>query len=127
MICVDTNVFVDFFRGTNSKSTEALQKALDEKQLLMNPFVLSELLSSPRLPKKTEKYLLDLPRLEVDPGFFERAGFLRRKIYQAGKGVSIADIYIAQSCIDAQIPLLTTDQDLLMISKHSDLDSIKAT
>jgi len=126
VICADTNIFIDFFRGTSGKSIEVLQKAFDEKQLLMNPFVLSELLSSPKLPKKTEKYLLDLPRIEIELGFFERAGLLRRKIYQEGKGVSIADIYIAQLCIDSEIPLLTADQDLLMISKHSELNIVTA-
>jgi len=88
---------------------------------MMNPFVLSELLSSPKLPKKTEKYLLDLPRLEFDSTFFERAGFLRRKIYEKGKGVAIVDVYIAQVCIDNAIPLLTMDHDQLLIAEHSSL------
>lgn len=121
MICADTNIFIDFFRGTETKAVELLERTLEEKQLLMNPFVLSELLSSPKLPKKTEKYLLALPRIEIGTEFFERAGFLRRQIYAKGKGVSIADIYIAQACIDAEISLLTIDQDLLMISEQSDL------
>jgi len=121
VICADKNVFVDFFRGTMTASTDLLQKALADRQLLMSPFVLSELLSSPKLPKKAERYLLALPRLETDPTFFERAGLLRRKIYQKGNGVAMADIFIAQSCIDAEIPLLTLDQDLLMIAKHANL------
>ncbi len=108
MICADTNIFIDFFRGAKRKSAEMLQAALDERQVIMTPFVLSELLSSPKLPRKTEKYLLDLPRLEIKRGFFERAGYLRRKVYVAGAGVTIADIYIAQSCIDAKISLLTS-------------------
>lgn len=124
MICADTNVFVDFFRGKGGGLTEALERAFDERQLLMNPFVLSELLSSPKLPKKTEKYLLVLPRLEIDPVFFERAGLLRRAVYEKGYGVSMADIFIAQSCIDSRVALLTSDQDLHAIAKCSDLEVI---
>jgi predicted nucleic acid-binding protein len=66
VICADTNVFVDFFRGSSSKHTELLRNAFDEQQLLMNPFVLAELLSSPKLPEKIEKYLLAIPLIEID-------------------------------------------------------------
>ncbi|MBI4403489.1 MAG: PIN domain-containing protein [Deltaproteobacteria bacterium] len=125
MISADTSVFVDFFRGVNNTAIDLLQQSLEGKQLQMNPFVLSELLSSPKLPTKTEKYLLALPRMEIDSSFFERAGILRRRIYEKGKGVAIADIYIAQACIDSRIPLLTVDQDLLMISEYSDLDVVQ--
>jgi len=124
VICADTNVFVDFFRGFNSKHTELLQCSLEEQQLLMNPFVLAELLSSPKLPAKIEKYLLAIPRIEIKREFFVHAGFLRRKLYQKGKGVSVADVYIAQSCIEAEISLLSIDQDLVMISECSDLKVI---
>lgn len=124
MICADTSIFVDFFRGAGGKSSDALQKALEDKQVVMNPFVLSELLSSPKLPKKLEKYLLDLPRLEIESEFFERAGYLRRKVYEAGHGVSMADIFIAQCCIDAKIALLTADRDFQLLSKYSDLDGV---
>jgi predicted nucleic acid-binding protein len=106
-------------------STNLLQKSLDEQQLLMNPFVLAELLSSPKLPPRIEKYLLDIPRIEIDRDFFVRAGHLRKNLYKKGKGVSIADIYIAQSCMDAEIPLLSIDQDLLMISELSGLKLVR--
>lgn len=125
MICADTNVFVEFFRGINRTETMILQKALEDKRLIMNPFVLSELLSSPRLTKKIEKYLSSLDRLDIDRDFFYRAGLLRRTIYLQGKGVPIADIYIAQACIDATIPLLSIDQDIIMISEHSDLELVQ--
>lgn len=103
---------------------EILQKALEDSQVLMNPFVLSELLSSPKLPAKIEKHLLAIERIEIDRLFFERAGLLRRQIYSIGKGVSIAAIYIAQACIDIEIPLLTIDQDLIMISENSELEIV---
>lgn len=91
----------------------------------MNPFVLSELLSSPKLPIKIEKNLSSLPRIEIVDGFFERAGYLRRKIYVRGQGVPIADIFIAQVSIDSKISLLTDDDDLHVISKHSLLDIVR--
>ncbi len=87
----------------------------------MSPFVLSELLSSPKLSKGMEKHLLALPRIEIEEGFFERAGYLRRVAYQKGKGIAIADIYIAQSCIDSGVDLLTLDQDLVMLANLSTL------
>ncbi len=125
MITADTNIFVEYFRGRESSSTKLLEKLLQEHQLVMNPFVLSELISSPKLPGKIEKNLLSLPQIEIQDGFFERAGHLRRKIYTHGKGVPMADVFIAQSCIDSNVSLLTDDQDLEMISKHSSLSIVK--
>ena len=121
MICADTNIFVSFFRGIKTPQTDHLQELLENKQLLMSPFVLSELLSSPKLPKKIETYLTALPRIELSPGFFERSGALRKAVYQKGRGVSMVDVYIAQACIDTRGPLLTEDEDLEVISEYSAL------
>ena len=71
-----------------------------------------------------EKYLLALPRLEIDQDFFERAGSLRRAVYEQGYGISMIDVFIARSCIDAGVPLLTSDQDLQKLAKCCDLDAI---
>ena len=124
MITADTNIFVEFFRGRNNERTTFLENLFKEQQLIMNPFVLSELLSSPKLPEVIEKNLLDLPRIEMTDGFFERAGLLRRKVYAQGKGVPMADIFIAQLAIDAKIPILSDDKDLQQISKCSELEVI---
>ncbi|MBI2027154.1 MAG: PIN domain-containing protein [Deltaproteobacteria bacterium] len=127
MICADTSVFIDFFKGSQTPCVEKFTIFLVQKQLLMNPFVLSELLSSPKLPKKAEVHLLSIPKLTIMVDFFERAGYLRRKIYQSGQGISMVDIYIAQICIDHEISLLTLDRDFFLISRHSNLKVINVS
>ena len=42
--------------------------------------VLTEILSDPKLPKPVEELLLQLPRLEVLEGYWEKAGSLRAKV-----------------------------------------------
>jgi predicted nucleic acid-binding protein len=121
MICADTSVFVDFFRGVDNNVSHFMRHILEQKILIMNPFVLSEILSSPKLPLKTEKLLLALPRIDISSSFYERAGYLRRKVYSSGKGATMSDIYIAQACIDSDSQLFANDQDFFEIQKHSPL------
>jgi predicted nucleic acid-binding protein len=121
VICADSSVFIQFFRNVAGREVELLAQSLKDQMLVMNPFVLTELLTASNLKKQLEADLIDLQRIQLREGFFERAGFLRRLIYTKGSGVSLSDTYIAQACIDSNIPFLTTDGDFKLIAKYSDL------
>lgn len=62
--------------------------------------------------------------LDVEPGFWERAGNLRALILQKKLKAKLADALIAQFCIDHQIPLCTTDTDFKHYAKHGGLELI---
>lgn len=48
MIAVDTSTWLAFLEGGGGKDTQVLDKALEDRQVLMVPAVLSELLSDPQ-------------------------------------------------------------------------------
>ena len=50
MIAVDTSTWVAFLEGTGGEDTKLLDGALEDRQVLMVPVVLTELLSDPKLP-----------------------------------------------------------------------------
>lgn len=111
MIAADTSSMIAFLEGEDGDDVELIQSALDHQQLALPPAVLSELLSDPALPRAVRFRLAALPILNVEPGFWERAGLLRAAVLRQKKKARVADALIAQSCLDQSSPLVTRDKD----------------
>jgi predicted nucleic acid-binding protein len=111
MIAADTSTWVAFLEGGRGEDVELLDGALQERQLLMVPIVLTELLSDPELPPTLADTLSDVPMMEIEPGFWERAGALRAKVLAKRRKARLGDVLIAQTCIDRGVPLITRDRD----------------
>lgn len=121
MIAVDTSVFIDYFQGKNTIHTGKLDEIFSHHLLILPPTVLVELLSDPHLPKTFVEKILELPILEPTPEFWQRAGINRSKLISKKLKARLADTLIAQSCIDAKVPLLTNDKDFRHYEKHCGL------
>ena len=111
MIAADTSSMVAFLEGREGGDTDLIQSALDQQQLALPPVVLSELLSDPALPRAVRSLLAALPLLDVEPGFWERAGVLCASVLKQRKKARVADALIAQSCLDQSTPVVTRDRD----------------
>ena len=111
MIAADTSSMVAFLEGDEGEDVELIQAALDHQQLALPPVVLSELLSDPAIPRSVRSLLAGLPILDLEPGYWERAGVLRARILKQRKKARVADALIAQSCLDQLAPLVTRDGD----------------
>ncbi len=88
----------------------------------MVPAVLTEVLSDPKLSGEVAEALLDLPLIEVRPGYWKRAGELRAKALAKRRKARLGDALIAQSCIDQGLPLLTRDPDFRAFADAASLD-----
>ena len=111
MIAADTSTWIAFFQGETGKDVEILDRSLQDRQVLMAPPVLTELLSDPEMTDEVSNTLSDLPLLEIQPGFWKRAGELRANVLSKRRKARLGDSLIAQSCLDAGVPLLTRDGD----------------
>jgi predicted nucleic acid-binding protein len=111
VIAVDTSSWSAFLEGKQGPDVEALEQALEHGNVVLPPVVLSELLSSPKLPGEAAKLFANVPLLEVGSGYWERAGRLRAKVLAQGFRARLADTLIAQTCIDHRVPLVTRDDD----------------
>ena len=111
MIAVHTSSFIAFLQGQDGEDVEVIQSALDHQQLVLPPVVLTELLSDPSLTRSVRTLLAGLPILDLEPGFWERAGVLRASVLKQRKKARVADALIAQSCLDQSTPLVTRDAD----------------
>jgi predicted nucleic acid-binding protein len=111
MIAADASTWIAFFEGSDGSDTLLLDQALSDRQVLMAPAVLAELLSDPKLPSQVSETLCELPMLEIEPGYWQRAGKLRAKVIAKRRKARLGDALIAQSCVDSGVSLLTRDHD----------------
>ena len=121
MIAADTSTWIAFLQGDAGRDVEKLDQSLANRQVLMAPPVLTELLSDPKLTSAIAKTLSELPLLEIQPGFWNRAGALRATVLAKRRKARLGDSLIAQSCLDAGIPLLTRDRDFRAFAEAASL------
>ena len=60
-----------------------------------------------------------MPLLEVHEGYWERAAALRLDLRRRDFKAKLADVLIAQPCIDHDVPLITYDRDFRHFSRAS--------
>ena len=113
MIAIDSSSWIAFFsdRELPGDDTALVESALADHQACLPPVVLTQLLSDPKLAHTLASLLTQLPILEPQPGFWERAGRLRAKLIARKHRARLADTLVAQSCLDSQVRLVTRDGD----------------
>jgi predicted nucleic acid-binding protein len=121
MIAADTSTWIALFEVAGGPDTELLERAIRERQTLMIPAVLTELLSDPLLGAEDAQTLGAVPVVELQPGYWHRAGLLRAKVLSMRRKARFGDALIAQSCIDRKIPLLTRDTDFQAFAEAAEL------
>ena len=111
MIAVDSSSLVDYLAGASGTDIRALEVALTARTVYLPPVVLAEVLSQPTRGADAGAFIRSLPLLDLQPGYWERAGELRKKLIVAGRKAPLADSLIAQVCLDYDVPLITRDAD----------------
>ena len=121
MIAADTSTWIAFLEGERGQDTELLDQSLKDRQVVMVPVVLTELLSDPKLPSGVADTLSDVPRIEIEAGYWQRAGALRARVLAKRRKARLGDALIAQSCVDRGLSLLTRDRDFLAFAEAAGL------
>jgi predicted nucleic acid-binding protein len=124
MIAADTSTWVVYLEGGAGEDAQLLDRALEDRQVVMAPVVLTELLSDPKLPSGVAKTLMEIPLMEIVSGYWHRAGALRAKVLAKRRRARLGDALIAQSCIDRGISLLTRDRDFRAFAQAAGLDLV---
>jgi predicted nucleic acid-binding protein len=124
MIAADTSTCIAFLQGEQGEDVQLLDRALADRQVLMVPVVLTELLSAPELSSDVADLLADVPMIEIEPGYWQRAGALRAVVLGKRRKARLGDALIAQSCIDRGIALLTRDRDFRALINAAGLNLV---
>jgi predicted nucleic acid-binding protein len=121
MLAADSSTWIAFLEGAPGQDTELLDAALADHQALMIPAVFTELFSDSLLSPSVARGLMNIPMVELDPGYWHRAGLLRAKVLSMRRKARLGAALIAQSCIDRKIPLLTRDADFRAFAEAAEL------
>jgi predicted nucleic acid-binding protein len=111
MICVDSSSVIAYLDGSPGADIELVDQAFRDQVAVLSPVSVTELLSDPTLPAAVRTTILALPVLPLHDGFWERAGLLRARVIRLRRKARIADVLIAQNCLDNRTPLVTRDRD----------------
>jgi predicted nucleic acid-binding protein len=68
--------------------------------------------------------LAQIPMIEVKSGYWVRAGQLRAKVLSMRRKARLGDALVAQSCIDANVTLVTRDADFIAFSDNAELEIV---
>lgn len=125
MIVVDTSVWAAWFNGVNSVEVGRLDEALERQDAGLVPVILTEVLQGFRSDRDLERaraLLVRLPVLTLDVEGHVAAARLFRQLRRRGITVRGAvDCIIAQTCVAADVELLSSDRDFVAIARHSRL------
>jgi len=127
MIAADTSTWIAFLQGEPGEDAQILDAALQDRQVLMVPVVLTEMLSDPKLRSAVALTLSEVPLIEIAEGYWQRAGALRAQVLAKQRKARLGDALIAQTCIDRGVPLLTRDRDFRAFAEAASLDLVIAS
>ncbi len=111
MIVADTSVLIPWAQGKTTAYTDLLNVHITQRTLRVAPVSIAELMSAREAQAEILLFADSLTVLDLLPGYWGRAGILRGRCLAAGRRARLADALIAQTCIDADLPLLTNDAD----------------
>lgn len=128
MILVDSSVWIDYFRGAESRETDRLDSLLGEQELAVGDVVLAEVLQGfdeDRAFRQALALFNTLTLIEVggrDTAIEAARNFRRLR----AKGVTVRktiDTLIATCCIRNDLSLLFSDRDFQPFVEHLGLRS----
>jgi len=117
-VLVDSSVWVDYFKSSDKYSL--VDELIDDYRICTNDIVLTELL--PSITHKKEISLANLLRsinkYTIDVDWQELQFYQLLNIKNGNNKVPIADVLIAQNCIQNNLFLLTKDKHFLLMKNY---------
>jgi hypothetical protein len=129
VILVDSSVWVDFFRGTESWQTARLVELLDTQELAIADLVLTEVLQGCRFDDEFDEVRRLLGRLHCvvlgGNDVAVEAARNYRKLRSLGVTVrGTIDVVLATRCLVSGYRLLHCDRDFAAIEQHLGLECV---
>ena len=127
VIAIDTSSVIAYLSGQGGLDVEATGLALEHRQAVLPPVVLSELAERAAPPLRCQGPAGGIAACcELVDGYWERAGLLRAKTIARKRKAALADVLIAQACLDHDVELVTRDQDFNALAVMAGLRLIPA-
>jgi len=132
MILVDSSVWVDYFRGTDSQQTEKLGTLLGTGRIVVGDLMLTEVLQGFAVEREFQTALelfktVHVVRLGGYALSIEAAKNFRRLRVKGFTIRKTIDSLIATKCIATRFELLHSDRDFIPFEQHLGLRSVFPT
>jgi hypothetical protein len=117
MILVDSSVWIDFFKGSNTDPVQILERLLQEEEdLSLSDYILTEVLQGFKKDtdfERARKYFLLFPIYSLSsPDSYIQAARIYRRCRQRGITIrNTMDCLIAQTALENDLVLLHDDSD----------------
>jgi len=118
MIVVDSNVWIDYLRHTDSDPGRRLDRLLERREVLLTGVVLAEILqgaSGENDVARLDAALGAASYTEPNRTVWVRAGRLSRELRGAGTPLPLTDVVIAAITLEGDHELFTFDPDFQRI------------
>ena len=129
MILVDTSVWIDYYNGRVTTSTDRLYELLGEELLLTGDIIMAEVLQGFRRDKDHHRAKDLLEKLEFRPMLGREVALMAAHNYRLlrAKGVTprkTIDVMIASFCLQNGHRLLHSDRDFDPMQEHLGLQVV---
>ncbi|MGN6654624.1 MAG: type II toxin-antitoxin system VapC family toxin [Rhodanobacter sp.] len=129
MILVDSSVWIDYLRGTETRQTDRLDALLGTEPLAIGDLILTEVLQGITTDKEFRDVLRLLGSLDVVPLCGQTVAVQAARNFRTlrDKGVTVRktiDCVIATRCIVDGLTLLYSDRDFEPFVVHLGLQSV---
>jgi len=125
VIIVDTSVWIDYFRGSNTALASTLDGLLDEDRVVLVPPVRLELLLGCRKSQRVRllRLLEAIPTLPATEGAWKAAERLSLELREDGVTAGVVDLLIAALAFEHAASLWTLDKDFDPLFKTQRLEA----
>jgi predicted nucleic acid-binding protein len=111
LIAIDTSSLRRWAEHLTGVDVDRVREVIRNGEAALPPIVVTEALSKPALEPVFVGVVMSLALMSIREGYWKRAGELRSDILSEGHKAKLADVLIAQSCIDHEVALITNDAD----------------
>ena len=122
-VLIDTSIWIDYFRG-KGEVYKQVNELIDSDRVCSLGLVIAELIQGAKTEKEI-RVLKDMtavfPRLTEDSHSWENAGILSFRLKKAGKGIGLADCYIATIAKENDAIIYTLDEHFKEMQNHIDI------
>jgi predicted nucleic acid-binding protein len=122
LIAADASSLIAYFEGQVRPDTEAIDTAMAAFELVLPPPVVPELIGrAGAVTTPYDELAKNAPQLPLNDGYWLRARALRSLVRSQGLRARTMDTLIAQCCIDADVALITRDDDFRQFARWGGL------
>jgi hypothetical protein len=118
VIVVDSNVWIDYLRRTDSDPGRQLDEFLGRGEVLLTGVVLAEILQGTTGERDLDRLEVSLEAatyVEVGRPAWVRAGRLSRELRSSGQTLPLTDLVVAAVALEGDYELFTFDPDFQRI------------